>query len=104
MKTPSHAAIGWLMCRHPSWPSHLPTTAVVAGSVAPDVPIVLAFAWIGIANVLSGAEGSTVAAFRAAYESDPILIASHQIRHAPISLAALFVAALTGPAAFESEC
>lgn len=92
------------MCRHPSWPSHLPTTAVVAGSVAPDVPIVLAFAWIGIANVLSGAEGSTVAAFRAAYESDPILIASHQIRHAPISLAALFVAALTGPAAFESEC
>lgn len=94
MKTPTHAAIGWLISRHPWWPKHLPQSGVVAGSIAPDLPIILAFAVIGVRSLLDDGEVSVLAAFRAAYASDPWLIASHQLLHAPISLGALYVAAV----------
>ena len=65
---------------------------MVAGSVAPDVPIMLAFAGIGVWNQWSGGEASIIESFRAAYASDPLLVASHQLLHAPISLGLLYVA------------
>lgn len=94
MKTPSHAAIGWLMSRHSWWPAHLPAAAVVAGSVAPDMPIAIAFTWIGTGKLVSGEGEAILAAFRAAYESDPVLVASHQLLHAPFSLAVLYATVL----------
>lgn len=67
---------------------------MIAGSVAPDIPIIIAFAWIGAAKVLNGDGENIVTAFRIAYGSGPVLVASHQLLHAPISLAALYAAAL----------
>lgn len=82
------------MSRSPWWPRHLPASAVIAGSIAPDIPIMAVFAGIGVWTYLSGGGGSTFAAFRAAYASDPLLVVSHQLLHAPISLAALYAAAV----------
>jgi len=82
------------MSRSPWWPSQLPALAVVAGSIAPDIPIMTAFTGISIWTYLTGDGGSTIAAFRAVYASDPLLVASHQLLHAPISLAALYTAAV----------
>lgn len=82
------------MSRSPWWPSQLPASAVVAGSIAPDLPIMTAFAGISVWTYLTGDGGSTIDAFRAAYANDPLLVANHQLLHAPFSLAALIAAAL----------
>jgi hypothetical protein len=54
----------------------------------------IAFSGIALWQAMTGGDGSTLATFRAAYESSPFVITSHQLLHAPFSLAALLIAAI----------
>lgn len=53
----------------------------------------VAFSGIALSHGLTGGEGSILAVFRAAYAGSRVLVAGHQLLHAPFCLAALFIAA-----------
>lgn len=90
MKTPTHLCLGWLLTRAaPDLPrdhKHL----VLLGSVAPDIPLTLAFAGLH----LTGHSPNLRAAMDQLYFHDAIFITVHHLLHSPLNLALILFLSL----------
>lgn len=96
MKTPSHLLIGYGCAAAFGWRGGL-RRACLLGAVVPDVPV--AAVWSVLAASVVWREGGYVqplvqAEMDALYFSDSVMVALHNLLHAPLSLAGLALLSL----------